>query len=161
MMPNWCENYVVIKGKLDDLKAIEDACRESKLLEHFSPIGEWDYSTAVEAWGTKWEPQHIEWELDHNGDDSQIKLTFDSAWGPPVQAYYTAEENLEIFIEAYFIEEGMGFVGKYEDGTEETYELDYETGLDDIPDHIIEAWALDERRESWLEWNSEEENENV
>ena len=158
-MPNWCMNSVTITGDLDKLAEIQVAAKEERLLEYLAPIGEWDYGTAVETWGTKWEVRCEIHELDP--DKATLYLSFDSAWGPPVEAYYTAEENLDISIEAYYIEEGMGFVGRYKDGTEETYELDYEAGLDDIPDHIIEAWALDERLESWLEWNAEEENEDA
>ena len=162
-MPNWCENYVTIKGHIKELDKIAEACRQKQFLEYLEPIGEWDYDKAVEAWGTKWEPQLIDWEIDVNAENSTMTLSFPSAWAPPVQAYYAAEQRLPVTIEAYYIEEGYGFVGFYENGTESTYELDYdkEDMLESIPDRLVEEFDLEQRQLDWQEWNAEEENEDA
>ena len=167
-MPNWCENYITIHGPTKILEEIFDAANKNKLLEYLEPIGDWDYNKAVEAWGTKWEPQEVTATFHTVSTDAEgvedtyyITAWFDTAWSPPVNAYYAAEKRLGITIEAFYIEEGMGFVGKYTEGTEETYELDFEMGFGNIPEHITEACNLSGRRETWLEWKTNEENENV
>ena len=61
-MPNWCSNHIVIEGPKDKVEAIwSKATDESDdgLLGALHPIGEWDYHTAIDQWGTKLSLIHI------------------------------------------------------------------------------------------------------
>ena len=158
-MPNWCMNNVTISGPIEKLEAIVEAIKEDKMLEHMSPIGEWDYGAAIDAWGTKWDVQDAGWELDY--DDKMLLLTFDTAWGPPTTAYenYT-DTNQDVYIEASYYEPGMSFVGQYDSGlgTNDVYELYFEdkNWADDIPQDLIDQWGLDYEYEQWKEWQEDD-----
>ena len=158
-MPNWCMNSVEITGDLDKLAEIQVAANEDRLLEYLVPIGEWEYSKALEQWGTKWEVRCEVYELDV--DTATLYLSFDSAWGPPSEAYPKAEEAHDVRISAYYYEPGMMFAGKYDDGYDESFEIDFENEnwKDDIPDDIVDHWDLDSEYDNWKEWQEEEENE--
>lgn len=156
-MPNWCMNTVTITGDATKLQALYDAAKEGELLEHMVPIGEWDYGTAVEAWGTKWDVSQC--SADFIGDE--LTLSFDTAWGPPTTAYTTyTDANDDMHIEASYYEPGMCFVGEYDSGlgTDNSFEIDYENEdwADDIPQNLIDEWGLDSEYEQWLEWQEEE-----
>ena len=157
-MPNWCMNSVEIVGDVETLEAIAAAAKEGKLLEYLAPIGEWDYNTAVEAWGTKWDVTCDDPHLDL--DSNTLTMHFDSAWSPPVNAYQKGEESHDIRITAYYYEPGMMFTGKYADFE---YSLDFEdeNWKDDIPDDIIDHWDLESEYESWKEWQQEDEEEDT
>ena len=160
-MPNWCMNYVTISGPIEKLEAIVEAVKENKMLEHMSPIGEWDYGSAVEAWGTKWDVQDAGWELDY--DDKMLLLTFDTAWGPPTTAYenYT-DANQDVYIHASYYETGMAFVGEYDSGlgTNDVYELYFydKNWADEIPQDLIDQWGLDYEYEQWKEWQEDDDS---
>lgn len=151
-MPNWCMNSVTITTQdKQTLDAIVLAAQESRLLEYLAPIGEWDYSTATGTWGTKWEPQEIDWEADY--DTLEVSLNFDSAWGPPVEAYIKAEEVLGVSIYAEYFEPGVRFIGRYDDREDEcyTYDLEDESTKEDIPVDLRDNWDLDSEYEHFHE----------
>ena len=156
-MPNWCMNNTTITGPIEKLEAIAEAIKKDAMLEHMNPIGEWAYSEAINAWGTKWEPTEIDWTVDH--DTQTLTLNFDSAWGPPITAYQEAEKRLGVSITASFYEIGMGFVGSYDDQEEETYDIDFEdeTWHECVPQDLIDDWGLEDEYENWKEWQDEEE----
>lgn len=106
-MPNWCMNNVTINGSKEKLEEIIKACENDKFLEFLVPIGDWDYGSAIEAWGTKWEVHNVDHDL---LDDNTLMLNFDSAWGPPVTAYNTGEANHDITIYATYYEPGMALL---------------------------------------------------
>ena len=159
-MPNWCMNNATITGPIEKLEAIVEAIKENKMLEHMVPIGEWDYGAAVEAWGTKWDVQDVDWDLDY--DTKILSLNFDTAWGPPTTAYenYT-DANQDVHIEASYYEPGMCFVGQYDSGlgTDDSYEIDFEDEhwIEDIPQDLIDQWGLDYEYEQWKEWQEDDE----
>ena len=70
------------------------------------------------------------------------------------------------FIDAYYLEEGMGFVGRFVDGFDDynDFDLDDPDSLDMISEEIVEYWNLRERQADWLaeeeEWDDEDDNEN-
>jgi len=155
-MPNWCMNNVTINGSKEKLEEIIKACENDKFLEFLVPIGDWDYGSAIEAWGTKWEARDVDYDL---LDDNTLMLNFDSAWGPPVTAYNTGETNHDITIYATYYESGMAFVGEYEDSEDSSYNIDFEdeSWMDEIPEHLSDHWGLYDEYESWKEWQDEEE----
>lgn len=166
-MPNWCMNSVHITGDADIIAEIEIAANDGKLLEYLNPIGEWDYAKAIDAWGTKWEVSGADCNVDVMSEEYNqhcISLTFDTAWGPPIEALRIASNRLSIQAEASFYEPGMSFVGYYnseEDDEEEVYEYDFEDENwdENIPDFLIEEWALDSDYEYYKEMMEEEADE--
>jgi len=161
-MPNWCMNTVTITGDADKVAAIEAAAKNDSLLEHLAPIGEWDYGTAVETWGTKWDISGPDVQIEEDG--KTMHLNFDSAWGPPTEAYEKyIEKNPDMSIEASYYESGMCFIGWYNSSEElnESFEIDFadEDWRDDIPQDLIDDWGLDDEYENWKEWQDDEDDD--
>ena len=52
-MPNWCANHIEITGPEDKINILYQDAQDG-FLETLAPIGDWEYNTAVEKWGTKW-----------------------------------------------------------------------------------------------------------
>ena len=180
-MPNWCNNSTTISGNKEQIDKFEAFLNEKSGKEWFdfflpcpkeltdvdSPNktnnvneliekyghGDW-YSWSVENWGTKWNTDAQDWSRD--GDS--ISFWFDSAWAPPTALYdkITAEGY---DVEAYYLEEGMGFVGKYSEGADDYYEYTDSESLNDIPEDIVDNWNLRENLEEWEAENAEEEDE--
>jgi len=150
-------NHATIRGTNEKLSAIVEAIKEDKLLEFLSPIGEWEYGKAIEAWGTKWEVSDVDWELDLA--NNELSLNFDSAWGPPTTAYAEGELLHNLEIKASYYEPGMMFVGLYEDREDDSYDIDFEdeNWEDSLPEDLIWDWGLREEYENWKEYQDEEE----
>jgi hypothetical protein len=155
-------NTATITGPIEKLEAIVEGIKENKMLETMVPIGEWDYGSAVDRWGTKWDLRDVEWDLDYT--TQSLSLNFDSAWGPPTTAYdnYT-DDNDDMHIEASYYESGMAFVGEYDSGLgiDMSHEVDFSDAdwADNIPQNLIDDWGLDYEYEQWQEWNSEDEDD--
>jgi len=173
-MPNWCMNSLTIKGNRDKLKAILEAADKGEMLQHMVPMPKeledttspsegmnW-YSWRLEHWGTKWDAGEAYGDIDVEGDT--LSLSFDTAWGPPTEAYenYTAA-NEDMTIEASYYEPGMCFIGRYDSSEElnESFEVDFgdEDWRDDIPQDLIDDWDLDSEYDNWKEWQEDDEDE--
>ena len=180
-MPNWCSNSITITSNKDNIDKFEaflnekngkewfdfflpcpeelrnvDSPNETKntdaLLEKYGHA-DW-YSWSVENWGTKWNCDSQDW----NRDGDSISFWFDSAWAPPTNLYEKIfSEGYEV--EAYYLEEGMQFVGKFSDGYDDYYEYSDSESLNDIPEDIVENWNLRENLEEWEAENAEEEDD--
>ena len=164
-MPNWCSNNLTITGDtstLVQLKEIIESDGEG-LLEAIKPIGEWEYGNAVEAWGTKWDVSTEGLEYTDNGDGtSTIEGWFQSAWGPPIEAFQTLSEDWDsCYIQLMYEEGGMAFVGCWDsEGADDHYEygeFDSKTIRDNIPEYLVEEFGLEENLAMWEEEESEEE----
>lgn len=154
-MPNWCSNSVTFYN--DDpaqIERLKNAYLEDRLFSEFvpnpaGPEAENWYSFNSESWGTKW---------DSGGRDivdicdTSITVMFDTAWSPPL-AFYRALEEQGWDVEAQFYEPGMAFVGKYEDGVEESYDIPstIEEVQEQIPADMDECWGITENMEMWQE----------
>ena len=149
-MPNWCYNGITLRHA--DPQMIDRAQHSKGLLMEFLPtpqplldtmagsFGDDDrqreleeqqvknldtygakdwYEWNIRNWGTKWD-----FELDnvHRVDEYTLTAAFDSAWSPPIEAY---NELLALGFEitALYYEPGMAYVGKYENGFDEYYEI--------------------------------------
>lgn len=169
-MPNWCSNNITIQGPVDKIRALWDAAQPAEgkdglLLEAMAPIGEWDYDTAVNTWGTKWDIslEGLQFELLPDGR-AMIHGWFESAWSPPTGAYEQfCENNDDVYICASYFEPGMGFIGIWDN------EVIGDVCYDDVP-ALIESKAADEDIqlaelfdefgvESWYDFEEEEEME--
>lgn len=122
-MPNWCNNDITITGPKNKIVDVwTDATVKEGLLEVIAPIGEWDYGTACETWGTKWDISLEGLEFIDNEDGTASIVGYaDSAWAPPIDALRRfCENNQDVSAEIRYFEPGMSFVGKWtnEDGEE-------------------------------------------
>jgi len=172
-MPNWCNNSITIKGSTETVKTLwENAQQGQGLLQAMVPqpedmfhgnIGEAErrecadkgipnwYDWNVSNWGTKWDVDLEGLEFTDNGDGTaEINGWFDSAWAPPIEAYNTFCEDMDgVYLEAYYEEGGIGFVG-YWSSEGENEEYDYSGCSSDnirdvIPEYLVDYYALDER----------------
>ena len=157
-MPNWCLNsYDVSHEDPAMIKQFVEAVREGNLFHHFVPIssGEWDYNTAVEEWGTKWDV------CDGDGEISEDGLSasgwFNTAWGPGIDAYRHMEEEHGFKLTVLYHESGMCFAGEYEDGSDDYYEYDFDDeDWRDAIENLSVAELLDSEYENYLMWKEDE-----
>ena len=158
-MPNWCSNSLTLTHT--DPAMIDKAVAgftDCKLLETFVTYeGEWNYDWCVSNWGTKW---------DVGGDNGYIrpnpntlKISFDSAWAPPTEAYRAMEE-LGFKVKAMYYEPGMAFAGLYEDGSDDYYEysdMNAAGVADTLPTELDEEFCISDQM---AEWEAEQEEDN-
>jgi hypothetical protein len=128
------------------------------LLEAMAPIGNWDYGTAVDTWGTKWDVSDEGLEIiEHGNGTAEITGWFDSAWAPPIGAYEKfTEANEDCEITASYYEQGMDFAGFWHGMEEHLDDLheEYEQPEDersDLYNRLDEEWGLSEQFEQWDE----------
>ena len=180
-MPNWCNNSITIKGSTETIKTLwEEANQEGEdggLLNAMVPMPKelegttapsdtpnW-YDWCVSNWGTKWDVSLEGLEFTDNGDGTAtIEGYFDSAWSPPIDAYNTFCEDMDgVYLEAYYEEGGMCFVGYWDsEGADDHYEYDDFTSdniKDNVPAYLVEHFALDERLDEYEQMEAEEEME--
>ena len=173
-MPNWCNNSVTITGNKEQIDKFEKFLNEKngkdwfdffaecpkelklvdspnngpsaeKLVEKYGH-SDW-YSWSVDNWGTKWNCDAQDWQRNENS----ISFWFDSAWSPPTAIYDTINKRETYDVEAHYLEEGMGYVGKYADGVDNYYEFSDLASLDNIPEDIVENWNLKENLQEYEE----------
>lgn len=158
-MPNWCSNVIEIRGPKNKIEKIwEDAQAKDGLLEAMVPIGEWDYATAADTWGTKWDVSLEGLEYQESSEEAMITGWFDSAWAPPIDAYCTfLSNNEDCEIEASYHESGMDFAGIFENGTDDecnnvTEQCQMpESERSDLFKELDDRWNLVEEYEMWNE----------
>jgi hypothetical protein len=162
-MPNWCNNNITISGPADKIRQLWDTAQtadEGKfgLLEAMAPIGDWEYGTAVDTWGTKWDVNDEGLEIiEHGNGTAEITGWFDSAWAPPIGAYEKfTEANEDCEISASYYEMGMDFAGFWNGEEEHLDDLheEYKQPVDersDLFNRLDEEWGLSENYEMWDE----------
>jgi len=97
------------------------------------------YAFCPSEWGTKWDigydkDQHDDFFL--NEFDDGFSVSFNSAWSPPVEAYYKLLA-MGFKIEAHYYEPGVDFCGSFIDG------VDHEYKCDKAPLDLQERFAMD------------------
>ena len=196
-MPNWCNNSITIAGPTETIKQLWDDAHEGddfNLLNAMVPMPKeldgttspspqngkpqplvdgfdnW-YDWRVQNWGTKWDVSDEGLEYVDNGDGtSVIQGWFDSAWGPPIEAYNTFLDDMDgCSIEATYEEGGMDFAGIYTDGDDQYMEglsewceavVKGTCALEDTPElfqKLEDEFELIENRREWIEEEMEEE----
>ena len=165
-MPNWCNNSFSITGNTESIKDLWDAAQTAGpdgdfgLLNAIAPIGDWDYGTAVDTWGTKWDVSDEGLEFIDNGDGTaSITGWFESAWAPPIGAYEQLAADFDsCVIECSYHEPGMDFAGFWssEGGDEFCDDITAECELpederSDLFNRLDEEYALVENYEMWKE----------
>lgn len=174
-MPNWCSNTLTLRHK-EQGRCFEVARRfhEGNFLSYFVPLPEsgWDYNWAIDNWGTKWDVGGSDCDV-LTVNEHEVKLSFDSAWAPPTEAYRAmCEQGFEV--EAFYYEPGMAFCGKWTGNENDHFDDYYEYGSEtsdtvreligeELDDHwgISESMAYneEERLQEELDEIAKEENE--
>ena len=176
-MPNWCNNSITIKGSTETIKTLweEATAEDGGLLNAMVPMPvelegttapsedgvDW-YSWRVSNWGTKWDVSLEGLGFTDNGDGTAtIEGYFDSAWAPPIDAYNTFCEDMDgVYLEAYYEEGGMCFVGYWDsEGADDHYEYDgatSDTVRNMIPEYLVDHFALDERLDEYEQMEMED-----
>ena len=150
-MPNWCENYCLIKHKDESkLKELKSRCTtENADIFGFikpepdyavTPVVKWNsgreesknpvatcdswWHWRVTEWGTKWEPSVYSAEIisEENGEEKVLALSFDTAWSPP-EGVYAELVGKGFDVKAFYIESAMGFAGVWENGEDSCYSV--------------------------------------
>ena len=187
-MPNWCSNSITISGPTKTIKQLWDDAHVGEgfgLLNAMVPMPtELDDTTSpsdspnwydwrVTNWGTKWDiaDEGLEY-VDNKDGTGHITGWFDSAWGPPVDAYNTFLDDMDnCSISATYEEGGMDFAGIYEDGDDQ-----YMEGLADWCEKVVRGtcalsdtpelfqkleveFELIENRREWIEEEIAEEKD--
>lgn len=130
-----------------------DAVR-ADLKARFGFTGWYDWRMA--NWGTKWDISSREGgEADPQEGDTGVRITFDSAWNPPIE-FYQQMEKLGWEVDAFYYEPGNAFCGRYRNSSNSCHDI---TGNSDwvdtnIPEDINNMFAI---AENMAEWEQEEE----
>ena len=166
-MPNWCNNSFSITGNIESIKDLWDSAQTAGpdgdfgLLNAIAPIGDWNYGTAVETWGTKWDVSDEGLEFIDNGDGTaSISGWFDSAWSPPIGAYEQLADDFDsCIIECSYYEPGMDFGGFWSSENGDEYFDDLQERLEQPVDTWDERFTAFEAEYDLLseEWRFEEE----
>lgn len=153
----------------DELKNVGDVSfhtsekQTQPLIEKYG-YSDW-YSFGIGEWGCKWNCDANDWTVnEYDEENLSINFWFDSPWGPPENLYQNISdgkfgEDLHVFAEWH--EEGMAFIGRFDDGFSETFEYSDLDSLDGIPEDLIENWnlreMLEERADEYEDDESDEE----
>ena len=115
------------------------------------------YDFNVARWGTKWDI-NISGQCDRDDDGLGFSGSFDTAWSPPMGVVEKLmADGYEVTL--YYYEPGMGFVGKYEDGCDDYYELgdlDSSTVIAAIGNELDDMFGISE---SMAEYEAEQEED--
>jgi len=169
-MPNWCSNQIRIEGPAEEINRIwdilEDTDNDDGLLTALAPLeGGWEYHTAIDHWGTKWDIQDhsISKEVyEYNGQKRGIlEGYFESAWGPPSEAldkWLSKSEDYEG--ELLWYEPGNDFCGRNENGNFEQFDLSSCTETffvaTDTGEALDEAFGILEDRALYIDEEEED-----
>ena len=139
-------------GDPDEQKKLEEATAKNIELHGY---GNW-YDYCVNEWGTKW-------DVGADGQRNEIvgntfNASFESAWGPPIQAYEKLE-GLGFSVSAYYYESGMGFCGVFSEGVDDYFDItdmSAEDVADLLPNVLDEMFGISENIAEWEQENEEE-----
>lgn len=168
-MPNWCENYCLIKHKdkrkLEELKS-HCGDKNTDIFSFikpepdysFTPVARWrlpgkkDKTPAITQdswwhwrannWGTKWEPNIYSAEIfpEKNSEEQALILSFATAWSPP-EGIYAALVEKGFDVKAFYIESSMGFAGVWDNGQDSCYSAYSLSEAEEIfPDELKEIF---------------------
>ena len=177
-MPNWCNNGITLRhGDPAMIQRAAKALQEGTFLQEFIPcpkelteavanfttnddlVAKHGYSSwydfNIANWGTKWDVSADNVEIQ---DPNTLTAGFDSAWAPPTNAYERLVD-LGFEVTAYYYEPGMGFVGKFDNGYDDYFEIggyDSTTVRDYIGEELDDYFGISESMADWEEENQEE-----
>jgi hypothetical protein len=144
-MPNWCHNIVTFRHKNpEELNKIAKTAETDDLFNTFVPRPKEEednwYDWNLVNWGTKWDASCV-----HviSKDSNTIKVSFDTAWSPPI-AFYDVMDGLGFEVDALYYEPGMNFCGQYTEGSDDFYDIQGDSNCikENIPEEIEEAFGI-------------------
>lgn len=151
-----------VSGNVGSKESYEQRLLEErqKLNREFFGYTDW-YSFCVGEWGTKWDIGHGDGYDKLTLKDiknNTIKIGFDSAWSPPIEAYAKLCK-MGFEISAMYYESGCCFCGIWEDGRDECYDIKGKSSWvkENIPSDIDEEFAISMNMAEWEEENAETE----
>jgi hypothetical protein len=117
------------------------------------------YDWNISNWGTKWDakPYNVEWE------DGAVRFNLETAWSPPI-GFYEKIVDMGYSVEAYYLEEGMAFIGYWEDGYDDAYNYGNMTAdemEEQLPQWVEVEFNLITQARDNEEWNNDSEEEEV
>lgn len=137
-----------------ELQAKADAAREEA--QKATGYQSW-YDFCVNRWGTKWDVGD-EHSIEMDEDGLGFRASFDSAWAPPMGIIeQLTEDGFEVVLDYY--EPGMAFVGRFDNGCDDCFELSGLTSQDVravIGEDIDDFWGISG---SMAEYEAENEEE--
>ena len=146
--------------KSTSFKAVDEYTEEDNaIIEKYGSID--GYSWRINNWGTKWDispdfPYGIAdtsqiAPIEHDGEMYVVRMSFDTAWAPAIQAYERAIQKGYKII-AYYIEWGMMFCGKWENGIDQGYDIE---NISVIPDDIVDQFSIADMLDEYSKVNSQ------
>ena len=98
--------------------------------------------------------------VDNQDGTASITGWFQSAWSPPLQAFATfCEQNPGVNAEIFYQEEGMCFVGRWNNTEgDDFYEYGDATSeniREHVPDYLVDEFDLEYNLAQWEELNEE------
>jgi hypothetical protein len=184
-MPNWCNNGLVLthkdpamidrvvksanEGILNEFipcpqelvdtvagsmpQGPERDAHQAQMARNIEKFGHKDwYDWNIANWGTKWD---ISADTCDRVDANTVRLSFDSAWSPPLGAYAKLEGQ-GFKVQAFYYEPGMCFAGIYENGEDDYVEFasaTSETVREVVGERLDDYFGISE---SMAEWETEE-----
>jgi hypothetical protein len=149
------EDLQIVAGSVGD--PVEQKELERKTAENVKKYGygNW-YDYCVGEWGTKWDVGG-QGQSDIHPDGRMLHTSFDSAWSPPVNAYYKLEE-LGFTVNAMYYEGGMGYAGEFTDGCDQEINIEGMSADEIEQNHpeLDEAFCISESIREYEAENQEE-----
>ena len=149
------EDLKITSGFLGNGPEQEELERQTKANVEKYGYGNW-YDFSIGEWGTKWDVG-CDGQSDIHPDGKMLHTSFDSAWSPPVNAYYKLEE-LGFTVNAMYYEGGMCYAGEFSDGCDQEINLEGMSADDIEQEHpeLDECFGISE---SIREYEAENEEE--
>lgn len=101
------------------------------------------FDWSVANWGTKWDVGRIDNPHASLDADGALRVSFESAWAPPVGGYLFLM-GLGFNVLAYYYEPGMGFCGRVNHKGDDLYHIEGGAGwsVANIPTDINDAMGI-------------------
>jgi len=152
------EELNITSGRLGDgAEQRELEAKSAANLEKHGYANWYDFNVA--KWGTKWEIGGDGNEAERDEDGLGFSAPFDSAWSPPIAVCEAlVEQGFEVVL--YYYEPGMGYCGKFEDGSDDYYEYSGEnsnTVRAAIGSDLDDMFGISESMAEYEAENEEEE----
>ena len=149
------EDLKITSGFLGNGPEQEELERQTKANVEKYGYGNW-YDFSIGEWGTKWDVGG-DGQSDIHPDGKMLHTSFDSAWSPPVNAYYKLEE-MGFTVNAMYYEGGMGYAGEFTDGCDQEINIEG-MSADEIEQNHPELDECFGISESIREYEAENEEE--
>ncbi|AEQ32812.1 hypothetical protein [Acanthamoeba polyphaga mimivirus] len=113
-MPNYVANYVIIKGKKEELIKFWNQATITGEFEYenlyLDPKNEYTYDWCIDNWGNKWGASNVE-ESNIDINNNIIELYYDTAWSTSNPFWKNITNKYKIIVKNYFHDEGSCFCG--------------------------------------------------